>query len=86
MIMPMRAGRSGKRRLKKRGKVLQMPFVVVNTCTFKLASLFTNKCDYWTYRHDLLVVGTVEVTERNFSVLFCTVFVLDLLPFQYQLS
>jgi hypothetical protein len=35
MIMPMRAGRSGKRRLKKRGKVLQMLFVVVNTCMFK---------------------------------------------------
>ena len=43
MIMPMRAGRRGKRRLKKRGKVLQMPFVVVNTCTFKAASLFSIK-------------------------------------------
>lgn len=43
MIMPMRAGRRGKRRLKKRGKVLQMPFVVVNTCTFKVASLFSIK-------------------------------------------
>ncbi|KRH15708.1 hypothetical protein GLYMA_14G105900v4 [Glycine max] len=35
MIMPMRAGRSVKRKLKKRGKVLKMQFEVVNTCMFK---------------------------------------------------
>lgn len=32
MTMIMRVGRSGKRRPKKREKVLQMLFVVVNTC------------------------------------------------------
>lgn len=34
MTMHMRAGRSGRRRPKKRGKVLQMLYVVVNTCMF----------------------------------------------------
>ena len=35
MIMIMRAGRSRRRRLKKREKVLQMLFVVVNTCMYR---------------------------------------------------
>lgn len=35
MIMPMRAGRRGRRRQKKRGKELQMQFVGVNTCMFR---------------------------------------------------
>lgn len=36
MIMPMRAGRRGKRKLKKRGEGLQMRFVRVNTCTYRM--------------------------------------------------
>ena len=32
MIMPMRAGRNVKRKLKRRGKVLKMPLEVVNIC------------------------------------------------------
>lgn len=35
-IMPMRVGRSGRRRWKKRGKGLQMQFAGVNTCMFSL--------------------------------------------------
>lgn len=41
MITSMRAGRSERRRLRKKGKVLQMQFVVVNTCTFKINSYYT---------------------------------------------
>ena len=38
MIMLMRAGKSGRRRLQKRGKVLKMLCVVVNSCTFRWES------------------------------------------------
>lgn len=43
-IIPMRAGRSGKGKQKKKGKVLQTQFVVVNTCMFKWQCVFYH-CD-----------------------------------------
>lgn len=82
MIIPMRTGRCGKRRLKKRGKALQMPFVVVNTCMFKLDFINTrfvvNKCDNCTYRCDFVDLCTLEVTERNSSLFCAFILVLDL--------
>lgn len=48
--MPMRAGRRGRRKQKKTGKVLQTQFVGVNTCMFKMVvSLLCNQlriCDH----------------------------------------
>lgn len=38
-IMHTRAGKSGRRKLKKKGRVLQMLSVVANTCMFRNSSV-----------------------------------------------
>lgn len=46
MIIPMKAGKSGKRRLKKKEKALQMPYAVANTCMFRWEYSFMDSYMY----------------------------------------